>query len=117
VSSAPIGSGSHVSAASPVSSCHQTSRSCHGTGSPVRRRTTTRFTPGARAQASSAFAFSGTFAPLRHPSSWVMSTDAPESRRRSESDSAEKPPKTTMCGAPIRAHASIAAGNSGTIPM
>ena len=37
--------------------------------------------------------------------------------RRSESASAEKPPKTTVCGAPSRAQASIAIGNSGTIPM
>ena len=38
-------------------------------------------------------------------------------RSRSASESAEKPPKTTTCGAPIRAHASIATGSSGTIPM
>jgi hypothetical protein len=35
---------------------------------------------------------------------------------RSESESAEKPPKTTVCGAPIRVHASIAAGSSGIMP-
>ena len=33
------------------------------------------------------------------------------------SASAEKPPKTTVCGAPIRAHASIAIGSSGIIGM
>ena len=37
--------------------------------------------------------------------------------RRSDSDSAEKPPNTTVCGAPRRAHASIATGSSGTMPM
>ena len=37
--------------------------------------------------------------------------------RRPESDSAEKPPKTTVCGAPSRAQASIATGSSGTMPM
>ena len=36
---------------------------------------------------------------------------------RSESESALKPPKTTVCGAPRRAHASIATGSSGIIPM
>jgi hypothetical protein len=36
---------------------------------------------------------------------------------RSVSESAENPPKTTVCGAPIRAHASIAIAASGTIPM
>ena len=34
-----------------------------------------------------------------------------------DSDSAEKPPKTTVCGAPIRAQASIAIGSSGIIGM
>ena len=36
---------------------------------------------------------------------------------RSESESAEKPPKTTVCGAPSLAQASIAIGSSGIIPM
>jgi hypothetical protein len=36
---------------------------------------------------------------------------------RSDNDSAEKPPNTTVCGAPSRAHASIAIGSSGTMPM
>ena len=36
---------------------------------------------------------------------------------RSASDSDEKPPKTTTWGAPIRAHASMAIGSSGTMPM
>ena len=36
---------------------------------------------------------------------------------RPESESAEKPPKTTVCGAPSRVHASIATGSSGTMPM
>ena len=34
----------------------------------------------------------------------------------SRNDSALNPPKTTEWGAPIRAHASIAIGSSGTIP-
>ena len=36
---------------------------------------------------------------------------------RPESESAEKPPNTTVCGAPRRAQASIAIGSSGTMPM
>jgi hypothetical protein len=36
---------------------------------------------------------------------------------RPDSESAEKPAKTTVCGAPMRAHASITAGSSGTIGM
>ena len=36
---------------------------------------------------------------------------------RPDNESAEKPPKTTVCGAPIRVHASIAIASSGTIPM
>jgi hypothetical protein len=46
-----------------------------------------------------------------------MSTFAPQSLIRPESASALKPPKTTVCGAPIRAQASIAIGNSGIIGM
>ncbi len=67
--------------------------------------------------ASSAVCFSGTRVPRRQASSWVTSTSQPMSFMRSESESAEKPPNTTVCGAPRRVHASIATGSSGTIPM
>ncbi len=46
-----------------------------------------------------------------------MSTLACASLIRSMSDCALKPPNTTECGAPMRAHASIAAMVSGTMPM
>ena len=36
---------------------------------------------------------------------------------RSRSESGEKPPNTTLCGAPMRVHASIATATSGTIGM
>ena len=75
------------------------------------------FTAGASASASSAVFLSGTVVPRRQASSCVISTSQPMSFRRSESESAEKPPKTTVCGAPIRAQASIAIGVSGTMPM
>jgi len=61
--------------------------------------------------------FSGTVEPRRHASSWVTITSQPMSLTRPESESAEKPPKMTVCGAPRRVHASIATGSSGTIPM
>ena len=60
-------------------------------------------------------AFSGTTAPLRQPPSAVMTTFAPASFIRSRSASAEKPPNTTECTAPIRAQASIATAASGII--
>ncbi len=82
------------------------------------RRTTSAFRiPGASAIASSAVRFSGTVVPRRHASSCVISTSQPMSFARSESESAEKPPKTTVCGAPRRVQASIATGSSGIIPM
>jgi hypothetical protein len=46
-----------------------------------------------------------------------MSTLASASLMRSASASALKPPKTTVCGAPMRAQASIAMGSSGIIGM
>ena len=61
--------------------------------------------------------FSATTAPRRHAPSAVTSTLASASLMRSFSDCALKPPNTTECGAPIRAHASIAATVSGTMPM
>ena len=53
--------------------------------------------------------------PLRRAPSTVMSTFASETSMRSLTDSAEKPPKTTLCGAPIRAQASIATTTAGII--
>ena len=49
-------------------------------------------------------------------SSCVISTRTPCRSRRPASESAEKPPKTTVCGAPSRAQASIATGSSGPCP-
>ena len=54
--------------------------------------------------------------PRRYPPSAVISTFASASLIRSRSASAENPPNTTECGAPIRAHASMATGSSGTMP-
>ena len=74
-------------------------------------------TVGASLTASSAIALSATRLPLRQASSWVISSLAPVDSSRSPSASAENPPKTTTCGAPSRAQASIATGSSGTMPM
>ena len=46
-----------------------------------------------------------------------MTTLALQSVTREASASAEKPPKTTVCGAPMRAQASIAMTASGIIGM
>ena len=88
-----------------------------GTAARVRWPTTTFRTPGHEASASSALAFNATVCPRRQPSSWVRSTSQRMSFSRSARDSAEKPPKTTVCGAPSRAHASIATGSPGPMPM
>ena len=84
-----------------------------GTSLPVRGRRGRRRIPGAAAIASSAVRLSGTVEPRRQASSCVISTSQPMSFARSESESAEKPPKTTVCGAPSRVQASIAIGQLG----
>ena len=53
--------------------------------------------------------------PLRRAPSTVTSTLASETSMRSLTDSTEKPPNTTLCGAPMRAQASIATATSGII--
>ena len=120
-SSLSIGSHGHDEASSDTpssSSCHQWSRpSCIATSLPVRRRTTLCFAPGAAAIASSTVFFNGTVEPRRHASSCVITTSHFMSFMRPERESAEKPPKTTVCGAPRRVHASIATASSGTMPM
>ena len=70
---------------------------------------------GQSATASSAMRLSGRTWPRRYPPSAVIRTVAVASWIRSRSDSAEKPPKTTECTAPIRAQASIEMAASGTM--
>ena len=55
-----------------------------------------------------------TLPPRRTPSA-AMTHVAPALAMRDASESREKPPKTTVCTAPIRAHASMAIASSGTI--
>ena len=70
---------------------------------------------GISASASSSAAFIGSGLPRRSVASAVIRTLALEVTMRSRTASAEKPPKTTLCTAPMRAQASIAAGASGII--
>ena len=118
-SSASIGSQGQPAGSSETSrSWSQRSRpSVIGTSLPVRRTTRQARIPGTSDMASSAVRLSGTVVPRRQASSWVTSTSQPMSFIRLESESAENPPNTTVCGAPSRVHASIAAGRSGTMPM
>ena len=53
--------------------------------------------------------------PPRMPPSEVISMEAPQSRMRSASEPALKPPKTTLWMAPMRAQASMAMASSGII--
>ena len=55
----------------------------------------------------------GAALPLRRAPSAVTSSFASENSMRSRTEPAEKPPKTRLCGAPMRAHASIATTTSG----
>ena len=120
-SSLSIGSHGHEAGSSDrpsATSWYQWSRpSVIGTSLPVRRTTSEARTPGLSAMASSATRFRGTVPPRRHASSCVTSTSQPMSFMRSESESAEKPPNTTVCGAPRRVQASIVTASSGTMPM
>ena len=85
---------------------------------PVRRTTSTFSMDGQSASATSALAFIGmsSLAP-RRPVSCVTSILQAESWMRSRSESGENAPNTTECTAPMRAHASMTTGSSGTICM
>jgi len=65
--------------------------------------------------AASTAAFTGAVLPLRRAPSTVISALARETSIRSLTASGANPPKTTLWGAPIRAHASIATTTSGII--
>ena len=74
-------------------------------------------TEGEREHASSTFALSGTIDPRRQAPSQVTMTRLLASSTRSTIAEAAKPPKITLCAAPMRAHASTAIASSGTMPM
>lgn len=97
-------------------SSQDTSRpSVQATSWPVRCTTRTRSTGVPLASASSTAGLSAIGLPRRYPPSAVMTTRASASLMRLCRASAENPPKTTECGAPIRAQASMAMTASGII--
>jgi len=117
-SSAPIHAAVHVLRWRCIStSSHRSRPSFIGTHCPVRRATSTVVTSDSPSIAWSTMALSGTARPPRIPSFAVISTLQPASSTRSRSEAAEKPPNTTECTAPMRAHASIANAVSGIIGM
>ena len=89
--------------------------SCIGTDSPVWRTTTTVSRLASSPITASTAGLIGAVTPLRRAASTVISARASENSIRSRTASGEKPPKTTLCGAPMRAHASIATTTSGII--
>jgi hypothetical protein len=82
---------------------------------PVCRTTNTVSIAGSSPIVASTPDLTGAVLPLRRAPSTVMRALAPEHSIRSRTDSAAKPPNTTLGGAPMRAHASIATTTSGII--
>mmetsp|Transcript_17986 Transcript_17986/g.56164 ORF Transcript_17986/g.56164 Transcript_17986/m.56164 type:complete len:215 (-) Transcript_17986:303-947(-) len=109
-----------------VASCHQASSAANdGAGyvSSSKRRKMMEppdtSEPSARAASTAALAMpqrSMTLPPRRTPSA-AITAFAPADEMRAASESLEKPPKTTVWTAPMRAHASMAMANSGTMGM
>ncbi len=112
-----MGSGSQTEDCESTKSCHQTSLpdTIKSSACPV-LRTTRAFSIGLSALiASLTFCFNSTILPRLYPPSAVIINLDCESSTLSRIDSALNPPKITLCGAPILAHASIEITNSGTI--
>ena len=105
-------------------SCHHRSRpSVISTGCSLRRTTSTCWTdwawpsPAWPDSAVSTAGLSGEGLPRRQEPSAVTTNLAWASSMRERRSSAEKPPKTTECTAPIRAQASMAITDSTIIGM
>ena len=114
--SASSGSAGQTGSAASSASCHQTSRPSRSShGSPVCCTTMIVSRCERWPISRSTSLFTGAVLPLRRAPSAVISALALENAIRSCTDSALKPPKTTLCGAPIRVHASIATITSGII--
>src|SRR5215217_6603075 len=114
--SASSGSASHSSSAASSASWYQTSRpSCMSQSAFVAWTTKMRSSDSRSPSVSSTCCLTGAVLPLRRAPSTVTSALAFETSMRSLTDSTLKPPNTTLCGAPIRAHASIATTTSGII--
>src|SRR3954447_12635221 len=109
-------SGSHSSSAASSASWYQMSRPSFISQSAFVFCTTKMCSSESRsAIASSTCCLTGAVLPLRRAPSTVTSALAFETSMRSLTDSTLKPPNTTLCGAPMRAHASIATTTSGII--
>ena len=118
MSSASIFSAGQCAGASLTNSSHQMSRpGSMAISWPVRLSTITVLTSGHSRRASSTFFLSGTMLPRRQPPSAVMSTVDSASWIALLDRVGAKPPKITLCGAPMRVQASMAMAVSGTIGM
>ena len=109
-------SGEHSVSSFSITSLHQRSRPGFiGASQSERGKTITCSSAWHSGRTSSSSDFAGITLPRRNDPSTVIRTLASDSCMRSATARVEKPPKTTLCTAPIRAHASIATGSSGTI--
>ena len=114
--SASIGSAAHSASAASIASWNHTSRpSCISQSASVWRTTKIVSRWPRSAITSSTCCLIGAVLPLRRAPSTVTSAFASENSMRSRTDSAEKPPKTTLWIAPMRAQASIATATCGII--
>ena len=110
-----MGSGGQSPETAVSASWSHTSRPAfHWTSSPVWRTTKLVVTVGHSARASSTTAFKASPLAPRFMPSLVITQTAPASWMRSARLRAEKPAKTTLCTAPMRAQASTATASSGT---
>ena len=82
---------------------------------PADRTTTTVSRSGRSEITSSTCCLTGMNLPFRRAPSGRISALARETSSRSRTAVAAKPPKTTVCGAPMRAQASMAMTTSGII--
>ena len=109
-------SAGHSGSAASQISWYQTSRpSCISQSAPVDLMTTMCSSDLTSPITLSTCSLIGAVLPLRRAPSTVISALASENSIRSLTESAEKPPNTTLCSAPIRAQASIATATSGII--
>ena len=114
--SASIGSAGQWGSAPDSRSWYHTSRPGRmGHGEPAERTTTMVCSVARSLTASSTAALTGAVLPLRRAPSAVISAFAADTSSRSRTADGENPPKTTLCGAPILAQASIATTTSGII--
>uniref|UniRef100_A0A6J5ZM70 Unannotated protein n=1 Tax=freshwater metagenome TaxID=449393 RepID=A0A6J5ZM70_9ZZZZ len=109
-------SGGQIGSAAASASSQITSRpSVISNGVPAWRTTKIVSSESMWSSAPSTSLLIGVVLPLRAAPSTVISAFACENSIRSRTESTLKPPKTTLCGAPMRAQASIATTTSGII--